>query len=131
MTYDSPIWKGVPDEVANSGEYQTMQLLGHSVGDALFERHRSEWITEADIREIALSGLNVVRVPVGFWIAGFDHSDPSGRQEWKVLAPNALKYLDTLIRDWALKYNVAVLVNIHAAKGSQNGFDHSSPPNPG
>jgi len=42
-----------------------------------------------------------------------------------------LFYLDRLINEWAVKYNVAVLVDIHAAKGSQNGNDHSAPTNPG
>ena len=42
-----------------------------------------------------------------------------------------LDYLDRLVQDWAVKYNVSVLVDIHAAKGSQNGNDHSSPPDPG
>ena len=39
--------------------------------------------------------------------------------------------MDRLINQWAVKYNVAVLVDIHSAKGSQNGNDHSAPPNPG
>ena len=40
-------------------------------------------------------------------------------------------YLDRLINQWAVQYNVAVIVGIHAAKGSQNGNDHSAPTNPG
>ena len=39
--------------------------------------------------------------------------------------------MDRLIEDWAVAYNVAVLVDIHAAKGSQNGNDHSAPTDPG
>lgn len=131
MTGDSVIWKGVPDQTANQGEFKTMQFLGHQVGDARFEQHRATWITEADIAEIARSGLNTVRVPIGFWIVGFDNNDPGNQQEWKVYAPGALKYLDMLIRDWANKYNVAVLISFHAVKGSQSGMDHSSPPDPG
>jgi glucan 1,3-beta-glucosidase len=42
-----------------------------------------------------------------------------------------LYYLDRLVKEWAIKYNVAVLICIHAAKGSQNGNDHSSPAEPG
>ena len=42
-----------------------------------------------------------------------------------------LYYLDRLVKEWAMKYNVAVLIDIHAAKGSQNGNDHSSPPDSG
>jgi len=35
-----------------------------------------------------------------------------------MFAPGAIKYLDTLIKDWANKYNIAVLISVHAAKGS-------------
>jgi glucan 1,3-beta-glucosidase len=42
-----------------------------------------------------------------------------------------LKYLDTLIKEWGNKYNLAIFISMHAAKGSQNGFDHSAPPSPG
>jgi len=125
MTSASVAWQGVPDSIANQGEYKTITYLGHAVGDALFEQHRKTWINESDIAEIASRGLNTVRVPVGYWIAGFDKT---GGTDWQVFAPGALKYLDLLIKQWALKYNVAVLVSIHAAKGSQNGADHSAPP---
>ncbi|KAG9402787.1 hypothetical protein AC1031_006336 [Aphanomyces cochlioides] len=40
-------------------------------------------------------------------------------------AKGGLDYLDKLIRDWAWKHNVAVLISIHGAPGSQNGHDHS------
>ena len=39
--------------------------------------------------------------------------------------------MDRLINVWALSHNISVLVDIHAAKGSQNGNDHSAPPDPG
>lgn len=101
------------------------------MGDIRFEQHRSTWITEKDIIEIAAAGLNSVRVPIGYWIVGFDNHDPSGKAEWKVLAPGALKYLDLLVKNWANTHNLAVFISLHAAKGSQNGFDHSAPPDPG
>jgi len=75
--------------------------------------------------------MNTVRIPVGYWITGFDHypgGDPNG---WKVYAPGAINYLDRAIRDWAPKYNITVLVDLHAAKGSQNGDQTSSPENLG
>ena len=56
-----------------------MEFWGHNNGDWRFEQHRREWITENDIKEIASFGLNTVRVPVGFWIAGFDNT---GGNDW-------------------------------------------------
>ena len=44
---------------------------------------------------------------------------------------SGLYYLDRLVQQWAVKYNVAVLIDIHAAKGSQNGNDNSAPSVPG
>ena len=75
--------------------------------------------------------MNTVRIPVGYWIIGFDNhpgGDPDG---WKVYAPGAINYLDRAIREWAPKYNLLVIISLHAAKGSQNGNDHSSPADPG
>ena len=115
MTASSSIWQGVPENVYEQGEYATMKYLGHAKGDSPFDTHRKTWITESDIKDISQAGLNTVRVPVGYWITGFDKTNGS---EWQVFAPGAIKHLDNLIRLWALKYNVAVLISIHAAKGS-------------
>jgi glucan 1,3-beta-glucosidase len=75
--------------------------------------------------------MNTVRIPVGYWITGFDKQpggDPNG---WKVYAPGAVNYLDRAIREWAPRNNILVLISMHAAKGSQNGNDNSSPSDPG
>ncbi|KAG7397697.1 hypothetical protein PHYBOEH_000317 [Phytophthora boehmeriae] len=126
MTWDSCIWEGVPDNIKSQGEFATMKFLGHEEGDRRFDHHRRTWITEADIVEMKRFGLNMVRVPVGFWVMGFDPTDFPNKQEWRVFAPHALRYLDELINHWCVKYDIAVLVDIHAAKGSQNGRDHSA-----
>uniref|UniRef100_M4B4N5 glucan 1,3-beta-glucosidase n=1 Tax=Hyaloperonospora arabidopsidis (strain Emoy2) TaxID=559515 RepID=M4B4N5_HYAAE len=126
MTWDSCVWHGVPDDIKNQGEYATMKFLGHEEGDRRFDEHRRTWITESDIAEIKRFGLNVVRVPVGYWIMGYDPTDISNKQEWTVFAPYALRYLDELVNHWCVKYDVPVIVDIHAAKGSQNGRDHSA-----
>ncbi|CAJ0581565.1 unnamed protein product, partial [Mesorhabditis spiculigera] len=131
MTASSPAWNGVPTDYADRGEYITMKYLGHSKGDGQFDQHRKTFITEEDFAEIGSYGLNTVRIPIGYWITGFDHSpggDPDGYKMW---APGAIGYLDKAIKEWGPKHNVLVLISIHAAKGSQNGNDHSSPEDPG
>ncbi|KAL0487088.1 glucan 1,3-beta-glucosidase [Acrasis kona] len=126
MTWDSPAWRDVPEDVANRGEHQMMKLRGHAQ-DGLIRQHRQNWITEQDIAEISQRGLNSVRVPVGYWIT----EDKTGGQDWKLFTPGAINYLDVLVRDWAKKHNIAVMVSLHAAKGSQNGNDHSAPADSG
>ncbi|KAJ0412614.1 hypothetical protein ATCC90586_006981 [Pythium insidiosum] len=136
MTRDAEIWRDVPHAVAQKGELATMQWLGHAVGDARFERHRATWITAADVVEIARAGLNAVRVPVGYWImgdandAGPSDSSPNA-QQWRAFAPGALRFLDMLVNDWAVQHNIAVLLSLHAHRGSQNGKDHSAAPDVG
>lgn len=77
------------------------------------ERHRRTFITESDFAWLAKNGVNAVRIPVGYWI--FEGDAP--------FTP-CISYLDWAI-EMAEKYNLQVLIDFHAAKGSQNGNDHS------
>ncbi|GLE05761.1 hypothetical protein PINS_up014809 [Pythium insidiosum] len=125
ISWSSPAWRGADGW---RGEYGVMRQLSYDRGRAIaqFEEHRQTWITERDIEQIARAGLNSVRVPVGFWIVNDDPTTWSTDVS-RMYAPGALKYLDRLVNEWAVKYNIAVLLSLHAHQGSQNGFDHSAP----
>ncbi|POM73320.1 Glucan 1,3-beta-glucosidase, partial [Phytophthora palmivora] len=126
MTSSADFWTGAVN--ASQGEYTAIaEAIDPDAIRSHLEYHHSTFINESDIAEIAAVGINTVRVPIGYWIVGFDDYDPSGKAEWKVYTNGTLKYLDLLVKDWAKKYNVAVLLSVHAAKGSQNGADNSSP----
>lgn len=128
MTGDADFWKGVSADDANAGEYTAItQAADPKTIRSNLENHHKTFITEAEIKAIAAAGLNTVRVPVGYWIVGFDKNDPANKAEWASFNKGTLTYLDKLVRQWAKTHNVAVLISIHAAKGSQNGADHSSP----
>ncbi|CAI5704961.1 unnamed protein product [Peronospora farinosa] len=126
MTSSADFWKGSVN--ASHGEYTAIvQATDPDAIRSHLEYHHSTFINGSDIADIAAVGINTVRVPIGYWIVGFDNDDPSGKAEWKVFTKGTLKYLDLLVTAWAKKHNVAVLLSVHAAKGSQNGADHSSP----
>lgn len=91
-------------------EYSLSQITG---GRERIELHRQTWITEADFRWIAEYGLDAVRIPVGFWTL----------QETKPYV-GAARHLQNAF-DWAHKYDLKILLDLHAAQGSQNGWDHS------
>lgn len=91
-------------------EYTFMQTPDAKEG---IERHRKTFITEQDFQWIAEKGLNAVRIPVGYWI--FDGDNP--------FVPG-IEHLDWSMT-MAEKYGLSVLIDLHAAKGSQNGHDHS------
>ena len=91
-------------------EYSLMQATG---GPARVEEHRRTFITEADFEWLADNKIDIIRIPVGYWL--FDGDNPYTQ---------TISYLDWAV-DMAQKYNLQVLIDLHGAKGSQNGRDHS------
>jgi glucan 1,3-beta-glucosidase len=62
------------------------------------------------------AGLNHVRVPIGFWAYDVSGGEPyiQGQAE----------YLDRVI-GWGRNHNVKIMIDLHGAPGSQNGYDNS------
>ena len=79
---------------------------------AKLKAHRDTYITETDFKEIAEMGLNTVRLPVPYQI--FDDRPP---------LVGCVEYVDTAF-DWAEKYGLKILLDLHTVPGSQNGYDN-------
>lgn len=92
-------------------EYHLLKEMG-SNAQSVIKKHRDTFIVEDDFKWLSNVGINTIRIPIGHWI--FDGKDP--------YIP-CIEYLDWAM-DMAEKYNIGVLVDIHAAKGCQNGFDN-------
>ncbi len=75
--------------------------------------HRDSFITKDDFEWLAIHGIDCVRIPVGYWLFG---GEPPfvGCSAW----------LDKAF-DWADSSGMKVIIDFHAAPGSQNGNDHS------
>jgi len=128
MTQDAAFWSNAEPADRLGGEY--IAITGATSPPTVragLQSHHSTFITEDDIKEIAAVGLNTVRVPIGWWILGRDDYDTSNSQRWRAFPTDTLDCLDLLITKWAKTHNVAVLISMHAAKGSQNGEQHSAP----
>lgn len=82
-------------------------------GRKRIQRHRQTFITKKDIAWIARHGVDLVRVPVGYWLF---HDTPPYM--------SGIDALDKCVR-WCEAYGVKVLIDLHAVPGSQNGHDHS------
>ncbi|CAN6218076.1 unnamed protein product [Urochloa humidicola] len=100
------------------GEYQLCNGYGIRKARQVLRNHWRTFITESDFSFIASSGLNAVRIPVGWWIA----SDPNPPRPF---VGGSLRALDNAFR-WAEKYNLDVILDLHAAPGSQNPYEHSA-----
>jgi len=97
-------------------EYTFCQTLGSSEAEKRLQAHWSSWITEDDFSQIAGVGLNFVRIPIGYWSVTPLNGDP--------YVQGAYDYLGKAL-GWAENHNIKVMIDLHGAPGSQNGFDNS------
>lgn len=97
-------------------EYELAKLSGKVCA---IKQHHETFITEADIRWLQNAGVRHLRVPVGFWIL-------HGYYRY-VSAQSQLDWLFAM----AKKYDMQILLCLHAAPGPQNTNDHSGSGRPG
>jgi len=96
-------------------EYSLCDTLGDSAQSTM-SKHWNSWITEDDFGQIAAAGLNHVRIPLGYWSVIPIDGEPYVQGAYDVLG-KAL--------DWADGAGIKVMIDLHGAAGSQNGFDNS------
>ena len=97
---------------AAEDEYYLPRQLSPEVYEARMKIHRSEYITERDFATIKHIGLNTVRIPIPYFIFG-DRPPFIG----------CIEELDKAF-SWAEKYGLQILIDLHTAPLSQNGFDN-------
>ena len=74
--------------------------------------HYETYITQEDFAFMAEAGVNLLRIPIPYYIFGEE-----GR-------PASIDILDRAF-DWAEQYGMKILVDLHSVRGGQNGFDNS------
>ncbi|UZJ52300.1 hypothetical protein CBS101457_001620 [Exobasidium rhododendri] len=113
----------------NQAEYDVLDGFGQSAAGvsnatAYMEKHWDTWITEADFIKMASMGINTVRLPIGYWSAGPYFTQNSPFEAYADVYYYSWRYVARAI-NWAEKYKIGVLVDLHGAYGSQNGQAHS------
>lgn len=93
-------------------EYYLPRQLSKEVYEARIKIHRAEYITERDFTRIKSMGMDAVRIPVPYFIFGDREPFISCVEE-----------LDKAFC-WAEKYGLQILIDLHTAPDSQNGFDN-------
>ncbi|KAI9726654.1 MAG: exo-1,3-beta-glucanase [Cirrosporium novae-zelandiae] len=97
-------------------EWTFCEVLGSSAASSQLSAHWNSWITQSDFQEIAAAGLNHVRIPIGYWAVSLFDGDP--------YVQGQLAVLDSAV-GWARAAGLKVMIDLHGAPGSQNGFDNS------
>ncbi|KAF9319780.1 hypothetical protein BG006_002920 [Podila minutissima] len=99
-------------------EYSLTKLLGPEKAREHLDKHYANWVTEDTFKRLRDLGLNHVRIPLGFWALGELAAD-------EPYVPDlSLDYLLQGLK-WAAQYGLRVMVELHGAPGSQNGWNHS------
>lgn len=93
-------------------EYYLPRQLPREVYEARILIHRSEYITERDFVAIKAMGMEAVRIPVPYFIFG-DREPFIG----------CIQELDKAF-NWAERYGLQILIDLHTAPMGQNGFDN-------
>lgn len=75
--------------------------------------HRDTYITSRDFCDMAAKGFELVRIPVPFFL--FEDVGPY---------VHCYEYLDKAF-DWAERYGMKILVDLHTVPGGQNGSDNA------
>ena len=86
-------------------------------GNAVLTDHWDTWITEDTIKDMVAREVEIVRLPIGDWTL-----KPYGPY---VGCTDGAEAKITWFLDLCETYGLKVLLDVHAVKGSQNGYDNS------
>ena len=88
------------------------------------QQHWRSFITREDFFWLAEIGINAVRIPIGYWLFAQDY--PYHRRFDSQPHPFVTGGDEILAQalDWAEQCGLAVILDLHAVPGCQNGFDN-------
>ena len=90
---------------------QIADLIGESGADRFFELYRAKYVAEKDIAAIAEWGFDHIRLPMHYNLL----FDP----DTETFIESGFTLIDTFL-DWCRKYEIDVILDMHAAPGGQN-----------
>lgn len=93
------------------------EKIGKEKSEIFFNKYRQYFIQEEDIKVIKELGFNCIRVPFSYRLIEDDENIFKYKEE-------GFKYIDKLI-EWCKKYDIYIILDLHAAQGSQNPDFHS------
>ena len=106
-----PLSLGIKDE------YTLSQHLGPEKAALEIEEHYMRFVTKASFAEMRDAGFDHVRISFPYWI--IENTNPDDPYVEKI----GWRYLLRAI-EWAREVGLRINLCLHAAPGSQNGFNH-------
>lgn len=90
-----------------------VERFGYEKAETLLKAYRDAWWTEQDFDNVKSAGLNLIRLPFGY----FDIEDVNGEY-------TRFETLDWFVEECAER-ELYLILDLHGAYGSQNAKDHS------
>jgi len=97
--------------------YTFCEALGPEEGNAVMRAHWDAWLDTTHIDNLAERGVEVVRIPIGDWTL-----TPYG--PYVGCMDGAAEKIEWAMDEFHAR-GIKVLLDVHAVKDSQNGFDNS------
>lgn len=97
-----------------------LQSLPAAQVENIMIMHLENFVREVDFADAQSRGVNFVRIPVAFWM----FIPTEGDEPYWTDSRQKDVYLLQLVQ-WAQKYGMEVLIDIHALPGAQNTDEHS------
>ena len=113
--------KNFSDQVVD--EYTFHQLVSPNAVHPDLEAHWASFYSESDLQELVTMGISHVRIPVPYWLVDVEPGEPFPPPP----ADDTIgmrKYFKQVMT-WCERVGLKVLVDLHGAPMSQNGFDNS------
>ncbi|MDZ7792229.1 MAG: cellulase family glycosylhydrolase [Spirochaetia bacterium] len=108
------MWK-MPGEADRPRRIEKLitDLVGPQRAAEFWEAYWDNFISEADIQQMALEGFNSLRLPINArYLTGSDVSSE--------IIESRIARIDTLV-EWCAHYNVYIVLDLHGAPGGQTG----------
>lgn len=95
---------------------ETSFVNEHPHAKEALQKHWQTWIQKEDIQWLKNQGIDLVRIPIPWWLFPDKYQFP-----YPYVSP--LEYLDKAM-DFIHEEGMKVMLDLHTAPGSQNGFDN-------
>jgi glucan 1,3-beta-glucosidase len=106
------------NSTATDDEWHLCNVLGKSTCLSTLDNHWSTFYTRDDFVEIKQAGLTAVRIPLGYWAV------VDVLEDYEPYVSGQYPYLIRAVQ-WAGELGLQVMIDIHGAPGSQNGWEET------
>ncbi|KAJ2248474.1 hypothetical protein GGI13_004646 [Coemansia sp. RSA 455] len=97
-------------------EWTFTAALGKVEAKRQLEDHWDTFVTRDHLEVMAESGINWIRIPIGYWAFNLTDDEP--------YVDGQVPYIERVL-EWSRDIGLKVELDLHGAPGSQNGYDNS------